>query len=284
MKTKLPLLLFAATLCCVAGNAKADDIGLAQVFGNGHTSDHVISLVLRHGVNNSVDLAQSGSLLHPSGFGPMVIPATELGDLQLMQVSSIPDADPACGPKFAIVVRNHSHRDVCGLRVSAVALLGRIRPTSPTTVIKVDKICAGESLEIQVQLPVEAVAMGNHNGTLIGFRRLLIAIDSFDQFVETNEANNIKVFDVASIPALVATAVVTAAETNAVQVAQATVGTTVTTGQQSAPESGAVTAPSSEPAANTAVPNADNTADDLQSAMQKMNAANPSQQAASAAL
>ncbi len=128
------------------------------------------------------------------------MPAAELGDLELVQVVQLEVADGACGPKFAVTVRNNSTRDVCGFRISLVALLGRIHPMAPTAIVKVDKICAGAAVELHVQLPIECLAMGNRNGQVIGFQRLLVAIDSFDQFVECNEANNIKVLVRTAIP------------------------------------------------------------------------------------
>ena len=65
--------------------------------------------------------------------------------------------------------------------------------------VKVEKICAGQAAEVHVQLPIEALAMGNRNGQPLEFARLVVAIDSFDQFAECNEANNVKVFDRTSI-------------------------------------------------------------------------------------
>jgi hypothetical protein len=208
MKKPLYVAMFAASFCATMSSVKADDIDTHRVLGQEHTSDHVIDLALRHGVNNSVDLSRQ-NIVHDTGYGPMLIPDSEIGDLELIQIEALSASDPAignraCGTKFAVVVRNDSTRDVCGFRISAVALLGRICSTSPTAVVKVDKICAGESMEIHIQLPIESLAMGNRNGTVVGFRRLLVAIDSFDQFVEDNEANNIQVFDLASIATRVA--------------------------------------------------------------------------------
>ncbi|WP_145416906.1 hypothetical protein [Planctomycetes bacterium K23_9] len=256
--------VLAAAFCTTMSCVKADEVDLARVLGHGQTCDHVINLVMRHGINNRVDNYSAG-IVHNAGFGPMAISSTDIGDLELMQVTSMPHSDPACGPKFAVVLRNNSTREVCGPRVSAVALLGRIRSTSPTSVVKVEKICAGQSIEVHVQLPVEALSMGNHNGTLVGFRRLLVAVDSFDQFVENNEANNIKVFDLASIP-MAATTVTPAlsVETSAGQQSASVSSTTPT------PATNAM--PATAPSVGTAP-----AADELQSAMQKLNAATPAE-------
>ncbi|MGB7347064.1 MAG: hypothetical protein WBD20_22765 [Pirellulaceae bacterium] len=257
MKKILTCAVFAAAFCTTMSCLKADEVDLARVLGHGQSCDHVINLVMRHGVNNSVDQHSAG-FVHNAGFGPMVIAGADIGDLELMQVTSLPHSDPACGPKFAVVIRNNSTRDVCGPRVSAVALLGRICSTSPTSVVKVDKICAGQSIEVHVQLPLEALSMGNHNGAVVGFRRLLVAIDSFDQFVENNEANNIKVFDLASI-SIATTAIVPAAAVEASAVGQPAQQQT-----QQAVQVPATQSVESAPAT-----------DDLQSAMQKLTDATP---------
>tara|TARA_R110002049_G_scaffold2750_5_gene22047 strand:+ start:2753 stop:3634 length:882 start_codon:yes stop_codon:yes gene_type:complete len=184
-----------------ANLAKADGVDLHQVLHGPTRCDHVIELMMRHGINNDNRNHGygGGSMMHHSPMGPMWIPHDELGDLELIEVAQLPVVDPACGPKFAVVIENKSKRDVCGFRVTLVGLLGRIFPTAPTTVVKVDKICAGQAAEVHVQLPIEALAMGTRNGQAIEFARLVVAIDSFDQFAECNEANNVKVFDRTSI-------------------------------------------------------------------------------------
>ncbi len=50
-------LLAAAMMFVVVGSAKADGVDLADVLHGGPTCDHVINLMLRHGVNNSHGLA-----------------------------------------------------------------------------------------------------------------------------------------------------------------------------------------------------------------------------------
>lgn len=191
-------MLAATMIVFAAGNAKADVVDVQQVLHGPTRCDHVIDLMMRHGINNDKG-SYGSSMMNHSPMGPMWIPHEELGDLELVEVAQLPVADPACGPKFAVVVQNNSKRDVCGFRVTLVALLGRIFPTAPTTVVKVEKICAGQAAEVHVQLPIEALAMGARNGQPLEFARLVVAIDSFDQFAECNEANNVKVFDRTSI-------------------------------------------------------------------------------------
>jgi hypothetical protein len=180
--------------------AQAQVVTTSQLLHPGSRCDHVIGLMHRHGVNNSVDRTATHSMLHHSRFGPMVIPDTELGDLEVVQVNQIAHEDPACGPKLAVIVRNQSCRAICNFHVSAVAVFGRICPTSPNATVAVEQIAPGETLEVLLPLPIEALAMGNRNGQVIGFQTLVVAIDSLDQLVETNEANNLKAFDIAEVP------------------------------------------------------------------------------------
>jgi len=179
----------------VSAVAQSSILHASQVLPGGTRCDNVIHLMHLHGVNNSVNLTMSASMLHRSPLGTMLIPGDELGDLEIIQVTQVLHDDLACGPKIAVIVQNQSARKVCGFHVSAVAILGHIFPTSPNRTVRVEKLEPGEALEVLVQLPIEALAMGNRNGQIIGFQRLVVAIDSYDEFVETNEANNLKAFD-----------------------------------------------------------------------------------------
>jgi hypothetical protein len=202
----LPQCLFAASI--VVGSiaaTQAQDITATQLFHGGSRCDHVLHLMHRYGVNNSVNYVASNSLLHHSPLGAMAINEADLGDLRIVQVSQIEHLDAACGPKFAVLVQNHSCRNVCKLHVSAVGVLGRICPVSPSATVAIEQIGAGETLQVEVTLPIEALAMGNRNGQIIGLQRLVVAIDSFDQLVESNEANNLKAFDLTEIPILTPT-------------------------------------------------------------------------------
>lgn len=256
-------LLAAAVMFVAVGSTKADGVDLAHLLHGGPRCDHVINLMLRHGVNNSHGQAAT-KLAHQSPFGPMLVPAAELGDLELVQVAQLEVVDAACGPKFAVTVRNNSTRDVCGFRISLVALLGRIHPMSPTAVVKVDKICAGAAVELHVQLPIECLAMGNRNGQVIGFQRLVVAIDSFDQFVECNEANNIKVFVRTAIP--MATVVEKTVET--VETASPAAVDSAVAVPAAAPASEAPAA--NQPAAAPVAPAATAPGNDLQNAINQL--------------
>lgn len=196
------LLLIALLAVGSTVTVQAQGVTTSALIHPGSRCDHVIGLILRHGVNNSVDPMAAHSLLQHGPLGSMAIPAAELGDLEIVQINRIAHEDPACGPKVAVTIRNQSCRQVCEFHVTAVAVLGRILPMSPSVTIRVDRIDPGAAIEVVLPLPVEALAMGNRNGQVIGLQTLVVAIDSFDQLVETNEANNLRALDIAQVPAL----------------------------------------------------------------------------------
>ena len=210
------VLMTTSFIVCMTMQSDAQQINASHLFGNHSYCGHVIDLISQHGVNNTFN---RGSTFHSSPFGHVVIPDCEIGDLQIVEVHQHEHLDSACGPTFAVVIQNQSTRSVCGFHVTAVAVFGHICPTSPNATVKTDKIEAGESLEVLVTLPIEALAMGNRNGQVIGFQRLVVAIDSFDELMESDEANNLKAFDAASIP-VVSLSVTTTVETESVSTIQ----------------------------------------------------------------
>ena len=156
-------------------------------------------------------------------------------------------------------IRNCSTRNGCHFHVSAVAVLGRICPTSPNATVKVAQIGPGEALEVCVELPIEALAMGNRHGQVIGFQRLVVAIDSHDELVETNEANNLKAFACHELP-LASVAVGEATETTVAQ--PASVSTSV-----AAPDPDETVPAAPGAVSTTPAPATPGTADPLRSAI-----------------
>ena len=200
------LLLATCITAASAVASHAQGIHTSQLLPGGSSCLHVIRLIQIHGVNNSFDTGGTHLTAHHSPFGSYAVPDTELGDLEIVQIVQEAHVDPACGPKFIVTIRNNSCRDVCNFHVTVVATLGRIFPGSPNQTECVDTICAGETADVCVQLPVEAFAMGNQHGQVIGFQKLIVAIDAFDELAETNEANNLRALNCGEIP--VATAAV----------------------------------------------------------------------------
>ena len=182
--------MFSMSLNCLAQGQ------FSTSFPSGGTRcDHVIQMMLRHGVNNSFDRSNTMSLLGQSSTVGTLVPINELGDLQLVQVDQFPTEANPSGPKLAVIVLNRSNRQVCNFHITAVAVFGQIHPWSPNATVEIAKINPGEVLQVIVALPIDVYSMGNRNGQALGFEKLIVAIDSFDQLLETDEANNIKVFN-----------------------------------------------------------------------------------------
>ncbi len=161
--------------------------------------EHVLDLLLRYGPLEGGPGLQCGTVV-PSAHGPFVMPAEEIGDLCIASVTESPASDPACAPTFLVAITNNSLRAVCDVQVSLVALLGPIKPCDPTAIACLKEIPAGATVEIEITLPVEALAMGSNGGAPVGFQKLLVAIDSLDRYVERCEANNLKLLCRADIP------------------------------------------------------------------------------------
>ena len=179
---------------------RAESLGLQQSLMTSQGCGHVIEMLVRHGGLYELGPMGRSATVVPSPYGPFMMPASELGDLTMECVSEAPQSDPACAPTFVVTIGNQSTRDLCDVQVSLVALLGPIRPFNPTAVARVEKIPAGASVEVAIQLPIEALAMGRNGSAVIGFQKLLVAIDSLDQYVELDEANNLKLLCRADIP------------------------------------------------------------------------------------
>lgn len=173
---------------------------------------HVLDLLLRYGPLEGGPGQRCGTVV-PSAHGPFVMPAEEIGDLCIASVAESPASDPACAPTFLVAVTNSSTRAICDVQVSLVALLGPIKACDPTANACIQEIPAGATVEIEITLPVEALAMGSNGGAPVGFQKLLVAIDSLDRYVERCEANNLKLVCRNEIPQAVVEAAPAAIET-----------------------------------------------------------------------
>ena len=186
----MAVVLMSMTQPIMAGSPA---ISVLQQTGDAHCQ-HVIDLLMRYGMSKHARLTAVP-------FGNSLILGDSVGDLELVSVTLVDPGNDAAGPTMAIAVRNNSERHVCSFSVSAVAVLGRIHPFSPSTTSTIKKICAGETLEIQLQLPIEALAMGRVGTNVMAFKKLVVAIDSFDELLECDESNNILILDRTEIPA-----------------------------------------------------------------------------------
>ncbi|MEM9588596.1 MAG: hypothetical protein AAGA03_15045 [Planctomycetota bacterium] len=198
---RLHLLSWMISTCLVTSSAvRAQTVPTSQILQTGSTCDHVIRQVARHGVNNRFDRSTLPSMHHGGPLGPFAFPLSELGDLEIIDVRQIAHEEANCGPKFAITISNQSSRAVKDFHVAATATLGAIHRSSPVDTVRVACVKAGQAVEVHVTLPIEAFAMGNRNGQVIGFQNLIVVIDCFDELLETDEANNVKAYRQSELP------------------------------------------------------------------------------------
>lgn len=193
-----------AALCVVSllatspARAEINSLPLEQALTGAPGCEHVIDLLRRYGLGQGV--GRAAPTIVPSAHGAFVMPGGELGDLCLAGLEEAPSVDPACPPTFIVAVTNNSTRALCDVSISLVALLGPIKPIDPTATVKIAEIPAGATVEVDVTLPVEALAMGANGGAVVGFQKLLVAIDCADRFVELDESNNLRFVCRADVP------------------------------------------------------------------------------------
>ncbi|WDQ18430.1 hypothetical protein [Rhodopirellula sp. P2] len=161
-----------------------------------------------------------------------LVPADEIGDLEIVEVKQLPVIDHSCGPRFGIVIANQSNRCVDNFHVTAIGSLGQARPHSPRVTVIAKHIPANGALQVEVALPIETLAMGNRGGLIIGLQHLTVHIDSWDEFFESDEFNNRQCFPLDSLP--IETIETVAIETTT-EVAPATTGPATTVQPNVAP-------------------------------------------------
>jgi len=178
----------------VRGTAIESGVGLSHIGirpGRRFDCNHVIEMLLRKYDHDRFGggIVQPAPIVHRGPYGDHVV-QHELSDLELVSVGLLDAGGSDYAPTYGITIANHGKVDICHFKVSAVAVLGKIHEFCPTTTIKIDKICPGESMTAEVQLPFAALAMDNceHRNP---FDTLVVAIDALDQVVECNEVNNI---------------------------------------------------------------------------------------------
>lgn len=164
---------------------------------------HVIDMLVRHCVGNQCydpcvkqycpdpRWAQVGWIPAPLPAAPIGFGIPIPGDLELVQVGMLSDATPEQGPVYQVTVKNVGSIDAEQFRVSIVAVLGEIAEDSPSVTINVDRIAAGETVTLQIQMPVTVMALGPQGQEPAAFDTMVVAIDSFDELQESNELNNV---------------------------------------------------------------------------------------------
>jgi hypothetical protein len=184
---------------------------------------HVIELLITNRFRQNA--FQNGSELSPGL--RLGIPETEvLGDLELLSIQLDSTVDPRNGPVFDIALRNNSRVILENVTVSAVAVVGQINVHSPTAVCSVSRIDEGELTSLRIQLPAASMVLGSAGTPAVPFDTLVVAIDSFDEFVESNELNNVRIIRRTDIPILPVAVLTPAASVAAPQISEPTQSST----------------------------------------------------------
>ena len=153
----------------------------------------MINRVIHHVVSKEIEQQFGGSPLFAPmvGFNPVLpFPIPAFGDLELMDVDMVSDMHDATGPVYRVALKNNSHLPVFGVRVSLIAVLGKIDQSSPVITTVVKEIAAGGIATIDVPMPVAVMQLGPETAR-VPFETLVASIDSFNELPETNEFNNV---------------------------------------------------------------------------------------------
>jgi hypothetical protein len=179
-------------------------------------SFHQLAIVRHHCfLHSRPNLPTNTGPLGPAFVGSPFTPAIVRtpGDLEIAGIGMIADASPQQGPLYRVTIRNNSETPSRHFEISLIAIRGQINHTSPVVTAHINEIAAGGVHEIDVQLPIGVMSLGLANQAA-PFESLVVAIDSFDQLIETNELNNV--------------AILTRGEIALIETAAATTTTTVT--------------------------------------------------------
>ena len=128
--------------------------------------------------------------------------ATVPGDLELLNVALLSDGSPTQGPVVEVIVRNNSQIAVEGFQISVVGVVGQMHAQCPTARGLVSQIAAGSVGQFQMQLPVIGIPNGSQAQQPAPFETLVVAIDSFDELLEANELNNVRIIRRAELLAI----------------------------------------------------------------------------------
>jgi hypothetical protein len=194
-------------------------------------SFHQLGMVIHHCILHTPHKFQAGPTpfapVHSTPFIPAV--AKTPGDLEIATIGMVADATPQQGPLYRVAIRNNSETPSRHFEVSLIAVRGQLNHDSPVITSHVNEIAAGGEHVLDIQLPIGVMSLGAANA-LAPFESLVVAIDSFDQLIETNELNNV--------------AILTRGEIALIETAAAATTTTTT-----------VTGPAAGAAPNAAAPN-----------------------------
>lgn len=165
---------------------------------------HVIDMLIEQRMFGNLPQPQAPAMFAGfDGFGRPRFVQPQMADLVPVSIRTVQEGTPETGPIYAVTVQNCGDLPSGRFRVSLVAALGSVEPLSPTAVVVVQQLAAGESVRIDVQLPLSSMAMSGA-ATVQPFDTAIVAIDGFDEMPERNELNNLLALHRSAIAPLVA--------------------------------------------------------------------------------
>ncbi|MCA9009854.1 MAG: hypothetical protein KDB01_08915 [Planctomycetaceae bacterium] len=185
----------------IAATMSADSVVAQQVLSN--VPNHLLSIQQDFRCEHVIDLMIRNRMRQQNGaVGAELAPglvlaappsANQLGDLELLDVHLVLDGSPTLGPVIQVALRNNSLVPVSNFQISIVGVLGQIHRQCPTVRGLVSQVAAGAVSQFQLQLPSAAMAIGMPGRQSAPFDTIIVAIDSFDEFMEGNELNNLRI-------------------------------------------------------------------------------------------
>jgi hypothetical protein len=114
------------------------------------------------------------------------------------------DASKNLAPAYRVWFHNNSDVDIN--QPFDVAILGstdgHLATNLPYASVRVDGMAADETMSVDIRLPIEAMTMDTAGGQPAAYSYLHTIVDSQNELVETNKANNLSVYASKDIPML----------------------------------------------------------------------------------
>ncbi|HEX3999107.1 MAG TPA: hypothetical protein VHX65_11195 [Pirellulales bacterium] len=127
-------------------------------------------------------------------------------DVEFSSVRQLDAGDPSKNLAPAYRVWFHNNSDVDINQAFDVAILASndqtLTTNLPYAAVRVDGMAADETMFVDIRLPIEAMSMATVDGQPAAFTYLHTIIDSQNELVETNKANNFAVYARQDIPML----------------------------------------------------------------------------------
>lgn len=127
-------------------------------------------------------------------------------DVAFTSIRQLDAGDPSQNLAPAYRVWFHNNTDVDIDQAFDVAILASNDPTLTTNLpyaaVRVNGMGAGETMSVDIRLPIEAMSMATVNGQPAPYTYLHTIVDSQNELVEINKANNVSVYPRQNIPML----------------------------------------------------------------------------------